>query len=68
LRTGFLPSQAVVIEDELEALKKAVSEAKTGDLIIVFYEKLRHLQKYLEEAGAKKQYASSGSKAAAGLI
>lgn len=68
LGAGFEISQAAVVEDELEALKKAVAEARGGDLIVVFYEKLRRLQKYLEDIGAKKQYASVGSKAAAGLV
>jgi cyanophycin synthetase len=58
IQSGFPASRAVVIEDELEALKKAVAEARSGDLIVVFYEKLRHLQRYLEDIGAKKQYQS----------
>jgi cyanophycin synthetase len=68
LAAGFPVSQAAVVEDELEALKKAVSEAKNGDLVVIFYEKLGHLQKYLESIGAKKQYVSTGSLAAAGLV
>jgi len=57
-RAGFPVSQLAVVEDELEALKKAVAEAGDGDLIVVFYEKLGRLKKFLEETGAKKQYAA----------
>ncbi len=65
IEAGYPRTQAAVIEDELEAFKKAVSEAEDGDLIVVFYEKLRCLQRYLEDIGAKKQYRSILNKAAA---
>ena len=39
---------AEIIEDELEALKKAVAAAQEGDLIVLFYEELAPLQEYLE--------------------
>ncbi len=68
LGAGFPLSRASVIEDELEALKKAVTEARDGDLIVIFYEKLRHLQKYLEAIGAQKHYITAASLAAAGLV
>lgn len=54
---GFAGERAAIVCDELEAMKKAVAEAKPGDIIVVFYEKLVPLQRYLEEIGAKKQYA-----------
>lgn len=52
--SGYDKNSAVIIENELDALKSAVSEAKSGDLIVVLYEKLEPLKKYLESAGAKK--------------
>lgn len=64
---GFPLFRITVIDNELEALKKAVSEAVNGDLIVVFYEKLRHLQKYLEDVGAKKQYQSIRTKSLASV-
>lgn len=36
-----------IIENELEALKTAVENAKAGDLIVLLYEKLEPLQDYL---------------------
>ena len=68
LGEGLPYSQAAVVEDELEALRRAIAEAKNGDLIVMFYEKFSRLQRYLEAIGAKKQYASAGSKAAAGVV
>lgn len=57
IAAGFMGERAAIVCDELEAMKKAVSEAKAGDIIVVFYEKLGPLRRYLEEIGAKKQYA-----------
>ncbi|SHI10219.1 cyanophycin synthetase [Sporobacter termitidis DSM 10068] len=67
LAAGFPPSQAAVVEDELEALKKAIAESKEGDLIVVFYEKLSRLQKFLTEAGAQKQYAPANNRVLASV-
>jgi cyanophycin synthetase len=67
LEAGFPAPQAAVIEDELAALKKAVSEAGSGDLIVMFYEKPGRLQKYLESIGAKKQVQSIRSRSVASV-
>lgn len=56
IHAGFPASRVQVIEDELAAVKQAVLEAGVGDLVVVFYEKHDHLQRYLESIGAKKQY------------
>lgn len=48
LESGFDPEKVVIESDELQALQKAVSKARKGDLIVAFYEKLEPLQKYLE--------------------
>lgn len=47
--SGFNANEIEVVENELDALKKAVAEAKDGDLIVVFYEKLEPLQEYIEQ-------------------
>jgi cyanophycin synthetase len=67
LDAGFPEPQAVVVGDELEALKKAVSEARGGDLIVLFYEKLGRLQRYLEGIGAVKQVQSIRSRIVASV-
>lgn len=43
-----------IIEDELEALREAVSASGEGDLIVVFYERLEPLLDYMNEIGAEK--------------
>ena len=53
LRAGFPKSGVRIVEDELDALKKALSEAMGGDLVAVFYERLGPLKKYLLDLGAK---------------
>ncbi|HEX3039817.1 MAG TPA: cyanophycin synthetase [Caproiciproducens sp.] len=55
LSSNFEKDKATVIENELDALKKAVEEAKAGDLIVVFYEKLEPLQDYLKSINAKEE-------------
>ena len=52
IETGFVPEDATIIEDEPEALKKAVENAQSGDLIVVFYEKLEPLKEFLLSSGA----------------
>ncbi|QAT51253.1 cyanophycin synthetase [Caproiciproducens sp. NJN-50] len=51
---SFPEKRISVCEKELEALKAAVSNAKNGDLIVVFYEKLGPLKQYLDSVGAEK--------------
>jgi cyanophycin synthetase len=60
--TGFPAFQLSIVEDELEALKTALGEARDGDLIVVFYEKLSRLQKFLEDAGATKQHPAADNR------
>lgn len=52
--SGFRPDSVSVIEDELEALKQAVSDAKPGDLIVELYERLEPLQIFLLDSGARR--------------
>lgn len=49
--------RVAIIEDELDALKTALSQAGKGDLIVVFYERLAPLTQYLEDIGAKRESA-----------
>ena len=53
LEAGCPEDQVSVILQELKALKAAVSEARGGDLIVVFYEHMEPLREYLESAGAR---------------
>ncbi len=50
---GFDERNLSVVTQEADALKAAAADAKCGDMIIVFYEKLEPLLDYLESAGAK---------------
>lgn len=59
IKKGF--PAATIVENEAEAMKKAISEAVDGDLIVVFYEKLRPLHEYLIFEGAKKLPATFGA-------
>lgn len=58
---GFPKENTVIIENELEALKAAVAEARPGDLIAVFYEELEPLRAYLLSIGAKEANAGGAS-------
>lgn len=51
---GFDRDRVTVIENELEALKRAVDNAKKDDLIVVFYERLEPLKRFLTSQGAKE--------------
>jgi cyanophycin synthetase len=53
LNHGFPEGSISVTPNELDALKSAVSEAQTGDLIAVFYEKFEPLANYLAEYAGK---------------
>lgn len=53
IKNGYNKGAVTIIEKELDAVKAAVSEAKSGDLVVILYEKLEPLQKYLESLGAK---------------
>lgn len=46
---GFPKENIMVLADELDALKLAVSDAQNGDLIVVFYEKLHPLTEYMQQ-------------------
>lgn len=52
VKTGYSRENVTVIENELEAFKAAVADARPGDLIVVFYEKKEPLQQYIESLGA----------------
>jgi cyanophycin synthetase len=49
LASGFDKRSIDIILDEKEALMKAISEAQTGDLIVMFYEEFEPLLKVIEE-------------------
>lgn len=53
IKRGILKNKAnsdfKIILDELEALKQAISESNIGDTIIVFFEKIEPLRKFLIE-------------------
>jgi cyanophycin synthetase len=44
-----------MIENEREALQKAVETGRDGDLIVVFYESLEPLQQYLLSIHARPE-------------
>jgi cyanophycin synthetase len=44
----FADDGVVLIDNELDALKKAVESAEHGDMIAVFYEELEPIEEYLE--------------------
>lgn len=50
---GFNKERVEIVLSELDALKKAVSNGKKDDLIVVFYEKLEPLQDYLSSVDAR---------------
>jgi cyanophycin synthetase len=52
LKSEFPKKDVRIIENELEALKQAVTESQKGDLVVVLYEKLEPLQQYLQSIGA----------------
>jgi cyanophycin synthetase len=52
--TGYPDENVKIIENEVDALKAAVSDAKKGDLIVLLYEKIEPLMQYLDEIKAVK--------------
>jgi len=52
MEENFPKGAVKLIEDELEALKSAIEDAKEDDLIVAFYEKFEPLKDYLESVGA----------------
>lgn len=56
---GFSRERISVCETEPQALKDAVREARDGDLVVAFYEKLDPLERFLEAAGAERAEFSS---------
>lgn len=55
LSSGFPPSKVHMIENERDALQKAVETGRDGDLIVVFYESLEPLQQYLLSIHARPE-------------
>jgi len=53
LEKGYSRENISLAMGELDAFKAAVNEAKPGDLIAVFYEKLEPLQSYIAEYGRR---------------
>lgn len=53
IESGYPKALVTVIEDELGAMKAAVKDAQTNDLIVIFYEKIEPLLSFLDSAGAK---------------
>lgn len=51
--SGFPSSNVSITENELDAMKAALTDGKSGDLIVVLYEKLEPLTAYLESVGAQ---------------
>lgn len=56
IKKGFDRNAVTIIEKESDALRAAVEEARSGDLIVMLYEKLEPLQEYLESLGAKNAF------------
>lgn len=50
--TGFPNERTVIVENELDAVKAALAQARRGDLIVVFYENQEPLLEYLQSLGA----------------
>lgn len=59
INAGFDKDKIEVIENEVEALKSAISAAESHDLIVVFYENYEPLRQYLMSVGAKEGRAAS---------
>lgn len=53
--SGCSETNVSIIENELEALKAAVSNAQKDDLIVVFFEKTEPLLSFLDSVGAKSK-------------
>ncbi|MCX7709386.1 MAG: cyanophycin synthetase [Clostridia bacterium] len=58
LEGGIPESQTEIIPNEAEALKKAIATAKSGDIIVVFFEKLEPLTRVVEEVQGSRQSVS----------
>lgn len=54
LSRGYDKNAVTIINREFDAVKAAISLASSGDLVVILYEKLEPIQKYLESLGAKK--------------
>lgn len=55
IESGFPKEELSICEKESDALKNAVAQAKEGDLVVAFYEKLEPMQRFLKSAGAVKR-------------
>lgn len=53
LESGYDRENVRIVENELDALKSAVAQAKEGDLIAVLFENLEPLRAYLDSLGGK---------------
>ncbi len=51
--SGYPSDRVAVIENELDAMKAALSGMQEGDLIVVFYEKMEPLLHFLDSIGAQ---------------
>ncbi|MEL4105276.1 cyanophycin synthetase [Oscillospiraceae bacterium WX1] len=60
--TGFPRDGLEIILDETAAAMRALTAARRGDLVVIFYEKLAPLQRLLDDLGAIKQYPGINSK------
>jgi len=52
LDSGFPPSHARIVLDEVEALEAAMATADPGDLVVVFYERHDRILEVLDRAPA----------------
>ena len=59
--SGYPAENVSVIENELDAMKAALSGANQGDLIVVFYEKIEPLLACLDSIGAQSMAPESST-------
>ncbi|HEX3031439.1 MAG TPA: hypothetical protein VHS59_04260, partial [Bacillota bacterium] len=50
IAAGFTADCIEIAKNESQGLAHAIKEAQTGDMVVVFYEKLSHILPVLEEA------------------
>lgn len=56
IKCGYPKENVKIIENESDALKQAVADACSDDLIVVLYEKLEPLEDYLHSIGAVSKF------------
>ncbi len=59
--SGYPAENVSIIENELDAMKAALSGANQDDLIVVFYEKIEPLLAYLDSIGAQSMTPESST-------